>query len=150
VFRGFALSRRQLELPPHLWWVRVAVTGGFGYLLADNADLDRWQSWLRSIAGSDLAEYKDFGGGLYRAASFAEDRIDTCLFIGPARDAGDWGVVRNLFAADAIGEDQRRMLLSGRSTEGLASGGPIVCACFGVGRTAICGAIAAGARSAAE
>jgi assimilatory nitrate reductase catalytic subunit len=42
------------------------------------------------------------------------------------------------------------MLLSGKSIDGLASAGPIVCACFGVGRTTICDAIAAGAGSAAE
>ena len=137
-------------MPDHVWWARVSVTGGYGYLLADNADLARWQAWLRSLAGGDLAEYRDFGGGVYRAASFAEDRIETCLFVGPARDAGDWDVVRNLFAADALGDDQRRMLLSGKSMDGLASAGPIVCACFGVGRTTICDAIAAGARSAAE
>jgi assimilatory nitrate reductase catalytic subunit len=150
VFRGFALSRVQLKLPDHSWWARVAVTGGYGYLLADNADLAGWQSWLRSVAGSDLAEYRDFGGGIYRAASFLEDRIETCLFVGPARDAGDWGVVKSLFATDALGDDQRRMLLSGKSVDGLASAGPVVCACFGVGRATICDAIAAGARSAAE
>jgi assimilatory nitrate reductase catalytic subunit len=150
VFRGFVLSRTQLALPPQLWWTRVAVTGGFGYLFADNADLARWQSWLRSVAGSDLAEYKDLGGGVYRAASFAENRIETCLFVGPARDAGDWDVVKNLFAADTLSDDQRRMLLSGKSIDGLASSGPIVCACFGVGRTTILAAIAAGAGSPAE
>jgi assimilatory nitrate reductase catalytic subunit len=150
VFRGFALSRVRLELPDHVWWARVTVAGGYGYLFADNADLSRWQSWLRSAAGSDLAEYKDFGGGVYRAASFAADRIETCLFVGPAHDAGDWDVVRNLFAADALSEDQRRMLLSGKSVDGLASAGPIVCACFGVGRSAILAAIAEGAQSAAE
>jgi assimilatory nitrate reductase catalytic subunit len=150
VFRGFALSRTELELPPHALWARVAVTGGYGYLLADNADLVGWQSWLRSVAGSDLAEYRDFGGGIFRAASFAEDRIETCLFMGPARDAGDWDVVKSLFAAEALSDDQRRMLLSGKSIDGLASAGPIVCACFGVGRNTICDAIAAGAGSAAE
>ncbi|MBR1251692.1 molybdopterin-dependent oxidoreductase [Bradyrhizobium sp. AUGA SZCCT0169] len=150
VFRGFALSRTPLELPAHAWWARVAVNGGYGYLLADNADLRGWQSWLGSIAGDDLAEYKDFGGGVYRAASFAADRIETCLFIGPARDAGDWNVVKGLFAADALSNDQRRMLLSGKSTDGLANAGPIICACFGVGRTTICDSIAAGARSAAD
>jgi assimilatory nitrate reductase catalytic subunit len=150
VFRGFALSRTQLELPPHAWWTRVAVTGGYGYLFADNADLAGWQSWLRSVAGSDLAEYKDLGGGVYRAASFAEDRIETCLFVGPARDAGDWDVVKSLFAADTLSDDQRRMLLSGKSIDGLASAGPIVCACFGVGRTTILAAIVAGAGSPAE
>jgi assimilatory nitrate reductase catalytic subunit len=149
VFRGFALSRTQLELPPQAWWTRVAVTGGFGYLFADNADLARWQSWLRSVAGSDLAEYRDLGGGVYRAASFAQDHIETCLFVGPARDAGDWDVVKSLFAADTLSDDQRRMLLSGKSIDGLASAGPIVCACFGVGRTTILAAIAAGAGTAA-
>jgi assimilatory nitrate reductase catalytic subunit len=150
VFRGFALSRKPLELPAHAWWARVAINGGYGYLFADNADLAGWQSWLKSRTGDDLAEYKDFGGGVYRAASFAGGCIDTCLFIGPARDAGDWNVVKSLFAADALSNDQRRMLLSGKSSDGLASAGPIVCACFGVGRTTICDAIAAGAHSAAE
>ncbi len=150
VFRGFALSRTPLELPAHAWWARVAVTGGYGYLFADNADLAGWQSWLRSIAGDDLAEYRDLGGGVYRAASFAEDRIEACLFVGPARDAGDWGAVKSLFAAESLSDEQRRMLLSGKSTDGLASAGPIVCACFGVGRSTICDAIAAGAKSPAE
>ncbi len=69
---------------------------------------------------------------------------------GPARDAGDWNVVKGLFAADTLGTDQRRMLLSGKSADGLANAGPIVCACFGVGRNTICDAIAGGARSAAD
>jgi assimilatory nitrate reductase catalytic subunit len=150
VFRGFALSRKPLALPAHAWAVRVAVNGGYGYLFADNADLKGWQSWLKSFTPDDLAEYKDFGGGVYRAAAFAGDRIETCLFIGPARDAGDWNVVKGLFAADALSNDQRRLLLSGKSADGLADAGPIVCACFGVGRNTICDSIAGGARSAAD
>jgi assimilatory nitrate reductase catalytic subunit len=149
VFRGFVLSRLQPALPPQIWWTRVAVSGGYGYLFADNADLANWPCWMQSVAGGDLAEYRDFGGGVYRAACFAEHRIETCLFVGPARDAGDWDVVKKLFAADALTADQRRMLLSGKSADGLASAGPIVCACFGVGRSTICDAIAAGASSVA-
>jgi assimilatory nitrate reductase catalytic subunit len=150
VWRGFALSRQPLKLPAHAWGARVAVNGGTGYLFADNADLAGWQSWLKSIAGDDLAEYKDFGGGVYRGAAFEGDRLKACLFIGPAGDAGDWNVVKNLFAADALSDDQRRLLLSGKSADALANIGPIVCACFGVGRTAICDAIVAGAHSPAE
>jgi assimilatory nitrate reductase catalytic subunit len=105
---------------------------------------------LRAAAGGDIAEYRDFGGGVYRAATFAGDRIESCLFVGPAHDAGDWDVVKSLFALDALGDDQRRLLLSGRSTEGVASTGPVVCACFGVGRVSICDAIASGARTAAD
>jgi assimilatory nitrate reductase catalytic subunit len=150
VFRGFALSRKPLHLPKHAWSARVAVNGGHGYLFADNADLAGWQTWLKSVASDDLAEYRDFGGGVYRAASFDGGRIETCLFVGPAGDAGDWNVVKELFAADTLGIDQRRMLLSGKSADGLANTGPIVCACFGVGRNTICDAIGAGAHSAAE
>ena len=107
---------------------------------------------LAAVGGraTNLAEYKDFGGGVYRAATFAADRIEACLFIGPAHDAGDWNVIKQLFAAGALSDDQRRMLLSGKSIDGMASAGPIVCACFGVGRTTICDAIAAGAGTAAE
>ena len=150
VYRGFALSRTPLQLPSNLYWTRVAVSGGHGYLLAGNADLASWQAWLRSTAGFDLAEYTDFGGGIFRAASFTGARIETCLFVGPARDAGDWSVVKHLFAAEALDDDQRRMLLSGKPASGAASSGPVVCACFGIGRTTICDAIAAGARSSAE
>jgi len=150
VFRGFVLSRRQLDLPQSLWWARAAVAGGYAYLFADNADLGRWPSWLRAAAGGDIAEYRDFGGGVYRAATFVGDRIESCLFVGPAHDAGDWDVVKSLFALDTLSDDQRRLLLSGRSTEGVASTGPVVCACFGVGRASICDAIASGARSAAD
>jgi len=150
VFRGFALSRKELTLPEQLWWVRVAVAGGYGYLFADNADLARWPIWFKSVAGDDVAEYRDFGGGVFRAASFAAERIDACLFVGPARDAGDWEAIKGLFVADRLGDDERGMLLSGRAGTGLASTGPVVCACFGVGRTTICDAIASGAKSAAE
>src|SRR5262249_11417342 len=90
------------------------------------------------------------GGGVYRAASFAGGRIETCLFVGPAHDAGDWDVVKSLFVLEELSDDQRRFLLSGRSTEGVASSGPVVCACFGVGRATICDAIAAGAPPAAD
>lgn len=58
--------------------------------------------------------------------------------------------MKELFVADHVTDDQRRMLLSGKSGEGAASAGPIVCACFGVGRGTICETIAAGARTAAE
>jgi assimilatory nitrate reductase catalytic subunit len=150
VFRGFVLSRKELALPPSLWWARAAVNGGYGYLFADNSDLSRWPSWLREAVSGDIAEYRDFAGGVYRAASFDADRLTACLFVWPAHDAGDWDIVKQLFAAETLTDDERRMLLSGRSSEGVVSAGPVVCACFGVGRASICDAIAGGANTAAE
>ena len=51
--------------------------------------------------------------------------------------------LKALFAQDALNDDQRRMLLSGRSGEGLAATGPVICACFGVGLNLIRQAIVA-------
>jgi assimilatory nitrate reductase catalytic subunit len=150
VFRGFVLSRKELSLPANLWWARTAVTGGYGYRFADNADLSRWSSWLRARTASDIAEYCDFGGGVFRAAFFVGERVETCLFVSPAHDAGDWDVVKQLFAAETLTDDERRTLLSGRSSEGVVSAGPVVCACFGIGRSSICEVIADGGSTTAK
>ena len=50
----------------------------------------------------------------------------------------------SLFEAERLSEVQRRAVLSGKSTEGLADLGPVVCACFGVGLNEIRAAIEGG------
>jgi assimilatory nitrate reductase catalytic subunit len=149
--RGFVLSRQPVSFPKGVWWARVAVTGGYGYLLASNMDVAAWKSWATpSSAIADVAEYMDTASGTYRAATYSDQRLETCLFVGPAHDAPDWAAVKATFAAEAVSDEQRRLLLSGKSVDGLSDSGPVVCACFGVGRITICDAIAAGARTAAE
>jgi assimilatory nitrate reductase catalytic subunit len=147
--RGFMLSRTPLALPAETWWARAAVVGGYGYLFADNADVARWQAWWGSLGGGDVAEYHDAGAGVYRVAAFVDDRVESCLFLGPSAAAIEWGAVKEMFATATLNAPQRRMLLSGKSADGQAGAGPIVCACFGVGRSTICDAIAKGASSAA-
>jgi assimilatory nitrate reductase catalytic subunit len=70
-------------------------------------------------------------------AAFRDGRIEACIFCGPAQNAPHWEIVRALFDAGVLAERDRRILLSGRSAEGMAESGPIVCACFGVGLEAI-------------
>ena len=148
--RGFVLARRPLAMPEGVWWSHVAVTGGHGYLLADDLDCEVWRGWFeRHALGSDVAVYADAANGSYRAASFAGGHIGLCLFIGRAGEMVDWEAVKVAFAAGAVSTEQRRLLLSGRSNDGLASCGPIVCACFGVGRNTITDAIKGGACSTA-
>jgi assimilatory nitrate reductase catalytic subunit len=149
--RGFVLSRKQMAFPKGVWWARVAVTGGYGYLLASNAELATWKTFLApQDEARHIAEYEDAARSVYRAAQFSDDVMDACLFIGPAADAPDWDAMKAVFAAETISDEQRRLLLSGKSADGVTSDGPVVCACFGVGRTTICGAIGNGARTAAE
>jgi assimilatory nitrate reductase catalytic subunit len=53
-------------------------------------------------------------------------------------------MVRPLFEAETITPQARRLILSGRNADGIAETGPVVCVCFGVGRTTIRDAVSAG------
>ena len=153
--RGFALARRPLALPDSTWWARVAVAGGAGYLLASNHDVQAWQGVARrllaeGVEAAEFAEYIDVPRGLYRVAAFAQGRLEACLFVGPAAAAPHWDAVKAVFAADEVAATQRRMVLSGRSADGLPDAGPVVCSCFGVGLNVIHGALHSGAATNVE
>jgi assimilatory nitrate reductase catalytic subunit len=142
--QGFVLSREILSFPAEVWWTRVAVVGGYGYLLASKRDVP-WQVWFgEHSAEQDVADYVDAAGGIYRAAAFSEDRLMTCLFVEPADGATEWDATKALFADSTLTAEQRRLLLSGKTADAAANIGPIVCACFGVGRNTICDALKSG------
>ena len=149
--RGFVLSRKPMSFPKGVLWSRVAVTGGYGYLIASNLEMANWKTQLspQGEAGH-VAEYEDPALGVYRVAHFDGERLEAVLFVGPVDTSLNWDAVRGAFAAETISDEQRRLLLSGKSADGVANDGPVVCACFGVGRNTICGAIAGGSRTARE
>ena len=151
-FRGFALTRHGVDVPDGTWWARVAVAQASGLLLATNDGPDVWRSFAPRMLGGDaeLAEYADARRGIYRAAAFAAGALTGCFFLAPAAAAPAWDAVKALFEGDTPGEEARRVLLSGRSADGLVSSGPIVCACFSVGLAAIRAAIASGAATSVE
>jgi assimilatory nitrate reductase catalytic subunit len=152
-YRGFALTRRPMTPPEGTWFARVAVAGGEGLLFATNVAPDEWRDLAGGIipAQADLAEYIDRPRGIVRLAAFRTDRIESCLFIGPAHSPPRWHVVRPLFEAETVTPQARRVLLSGRSADGIAETGPVICVCFGVGRATICDAVAkGGAKSVAD
>jgi assimilatory nitrate reductase catalytic subunit len=151
-YRGFALAREPLALPEGSWWVRVAVPKAHGLLLATDDGPELWRERARKMFcdTAALAEYSDARRGVYRAAAFAAGELTGCLFIGPADAAPHWDAVKPLFADEALADEARRVLLSGRSADGLASVGPTVCACFGVGLAAIRAALQSGAATNVE
>ena len=73
-----------------------------------------------------------------------------CCIFGPAEAAPQWDTVKALFEAESLGDAQRRAVLSGKSTDGMADAGPVVCACFGVGLNVIRGALDSGAAANVE
>jgi len=150
-YRGFALSRTRLAMPRESWWARAAVAGGEGVLLASNQTPDEWRAQAATMfGGGEIAEYIDAPGGSYRMAAFVEGRLAGCLFVGPFENAPQWDAVKALFEAEAISDTQRRAVLSGKSTDGIADPGPVVCACFGVGINTIRSALTEGAAANVE
>jgi assimilatory nitrate reductase catalytic subunit len=151
-FRGFALTRAPVALPRGTWWARVAVPEASGLLLATDDGPETWHERARQMFGdgAELAEYSDMERGVYRVAAFAAGKLAGALFIGPAAGAPQWDAVKPLFEADTLAAEARRVLLSGRSADGLAGAGPIVCACFGVGLATIREAIQSGAARSVE
>jgi assimilatory nitrate reductase catalytic subunit len=145
-YRGFALTRRPIALPADTWFARVAVTGGAGLLFATNEPPVAWHDLARRVMPDDteLAEYTDQPRGVCRVAAFRAGRLEGCLFVGPDRAPPHWDVVRLLFESGALAENERRILLSGRSADGMAESGPLICACFGVGLAAIRDAVTTG------
>jgi len=148
-FRGFALARAPLTMPAGAWWSRVTVVNGAGWLLAGNEAPETWREHAKAMfaTGAEIAEYVDGPRGSYRMAAFVEGRLMGALFIGPADAAPHWDAVKSLFEAESVGDAQRRAVLSGKSTDGLADPGPVICACFGVGLNVIRAAMAGGAAS---
>jgi len=113
-------------------------------LLATNDEPPVWRTRANDLFGPgvELAEYVDEPSHVYRVAAFADGRLEGCLFVGPAEAAPPWDAVKASFAAGTLAPHARRMLLSGRSAQGLVEAGPLVCTCFGVGLKAIRDAIA--------
>ena len=151
-YRGFVLSRDRIALPDETWWARAAINGGEGVLLATNDAPSRWRARTAALFGTqaEIAEYIDEPRGSYRAAAFVGGRLVGCLFIGPAEAAPQWDAVKLLFESESMGEAQRRAVLSGKSTDGLADPGPVICACFGVGLNVIRAALAEAAVTTVE
>jgi assimilatory nitrate reductase catalytic subunit len=147
-YRGFALTREPLALPSDTWWARVAISGGLGTLIATHEGPQQWRARAHTLGSYiEFAEFMDSSRGVYRMAAFREGLLDLALFIGPAHSNPDWSALAAPFQSQALTQTQRQMLLSGRSSDGLALAGPLICACFGIGQQTIMQAIANGCAS---
>jgi assimilatory nitrate reductase catalytic subunit len=136
VTRGFVLSRDRLglEAAPGFWWARAAVAGGFGTLFATGFGPRRLAAWPPILfPDAELTEYVDDAAGVYRCAAVVAGRLEGVLFAGPAEARPQWDAAKALFAAGSAVPPSRRHALSGRPLDENADGGPLVCACFGVG-----------------
>jgi assimilatory nitrate reductase catalytic subunit len=140
-YRGFCLSRRPLTFPEGVHWSRMRQDHCWSYAIAANAPPDgNWNLWARALFGCEpdnLATFTDPRAGTYRFAALADRRIDACLFLERGGTTPSLHALKDLFASPALDRLPRRLMMAGAATTGLSDPGPIVCACFAVGLTAL-------------
>jgi assimilatory nitrate reductase catalytic subunit len=150
---GFVLTRHSFDSLDVTWWARVNGADCTRYEIAGRQIPEDWSAWARRLVrvpGSDAApgsgledefvELQDPSEGVYRAAYFVGERVESCLFISNRPELPARAPLASLFAAESLTPAQRAALLQGGAVDDDA--GPLVCSCFGVGRDSIRRAIA--------
>jgi assimilatory nitrate reductase catalytic subunit len=144
-WRGFLVSREEVQKPACAYWARRPVAGGQLYELAGEEGGAAMPALDELVgpagAGGEHVEMRDPGRGLLRTARLEGGRLAHCLMLtqGGALPPRDW--LASLLAAGRLEDPDRTTLLAGRRPGGSGDPGPIICACFGIGARAIWKAI---------
>ena len=153
-WHGFAASLRRIPTGGADYFALAPAKSGFRAELAGKAAPGDWTEFARRTlaleAADDLLAYRDEASGQHRFAAFRDDKFCGALFIArdPAPVARAW--ISELLGR-SIAPAERLALLIGRPRPEIRDRGPIVCACFEVGRNEIVEAVASGeSRSVAE
>ncbi len=145
-WHGFVLSRHRVDTSAAAYWVRSRRRELWHYELAGEEPASDWAKCARDMltadaTGAQWSELFDSAQQAYRGARFVEDRLDSCVFIGPGHrlPPRDWLI--ELFGRDAVDGRERMRVLAGTPGAGQQDAGRIVCSCFSVGRNTLCQAI---------
>jgi len=139
---GFLLSRRRLPLRKASYWSCSRGDHIWRYEIAGDAIPDNWAETARGLLCQtadkvEWIEYHDRAENRYRAARFENDRLESCIFIGPGYELPERDWLVSLFAEKELQEQDRRSILTGKPASGQHDIGRTVCACFGVGRNVL-------------
>lgn len=140
---GFALAREPLAVPGTSYRAVSRGAGYWRYELAGEELPASWPEWADAVLGTGGAriEFSDAAGGRYRGASVAGDRLESCVFVATAKSLPSRTWLASLFDGRALSDADRLAILAGRAPKGALESGPVVCSCFGVGRSTLLRAI---------
>ncbi len=139
---GFLISRRRLPMVTTGYWALSRGKGVWRYELAGQELPDDWARCARELLCQhaekvEWIEYHDKGQHRYRAARIENGRLESVIFIGPDPKLPERDWLLKLFADGQLAERDRMAILTGKPATGQHDVGPIVCACFGVGRNVL-------------
>jgi assimilatory nitrate reductase catalytic subunit len=141
---GFVLSRDLLPLEAP-YWVRIRLETGWLYRIAFQAEPEvSWGDWAAQLFAAEKARLlllSDPQSACFRAAYLCDDRLVGCLFIAEHGQLPGWDWLARMLGQPVREDAERRSLLAGRASDGIVDHGPIICACFAIGRKRIAQAI---------
>ena len=147
---GFVLSRRPLPVAGLRYWARARMPAGCATYMALDAPSAGWGDWSqRLLPAGERFTYEDEQSRQYRTAVLRDGRVEAILYVAPSPSLPSLEWLKTCFDAPPIAGLDRRSLLAGRPL-GADDHGPVVCACFQVGRKRIEAAIIAGASTVAD
>ncbi|MEM6627465.1 MAG: (2Fe-2S)-binding protein, partial [Pseudomonadota bacterium] len=143
------IEEPDLSNAPISYWAKARIEGGWRVELAggrDDADIEEIAARLTDLEpNAEILEYADTKTGALRRAAFIDGKL-AAVFVGSNRPVA----AERAWLAEQIGKpvdsNARLCLLAGRPPVGEGVG-RAVCACMGVGATAIETAIRQGANS---
>ena len=140
---AFAIVRDSLEIPGCSYRVRARGDGYWRFELAGEKHPDNWEAWARAAlgAGGEWIEFSDAAAGRYRFARLTDGRLQACLFVASDFNLPDREWLGSLFGDETFDDTTRTDILAGRPGNAAPNGGPVVCACFSVGRDTLIQAI---------
>jgi assimilatory nitrate reductase catalytic subunit len=151
-FHGFAVSVHKPEAPGSEYWALAPARGGWRLEFAGETAPENWDATARALfrtRDAELLAYHDTARDVHRFAAFTGDRFLGALFVGPEPVPLARGWLADLLSAPAMDAHARLAVLAGRASASEPDQGPIVCACFDVGRHRIAAAVASGHASVA-
>jgi assimilatory nitrate reductase catalytic subunit len=149
-WHGFVLTRAPLEQVAGDYWTRIPGGACWRQEVAGLGRDNAWPERLRALFGpdGDWIEMKDSAHNRYRAALLRDGHLEmVCFFDRDAAALPPRHWLQALFEQGEVSRDERVALLAGRPGKAAPDAGPIVCACFGVGKKTLEQAIAQGAAS---
>ena len=144
IWHGFILSKRKIDVGKAAnYWSACRVNDLWQYTLACENNAASWGRFTRDLLCEETddvnwVEYLDYARQNYRAARFAGQQLDSCVFIGMVGKplpAKTW--LLTLFEKPELDAKERQSLLTGKPTVPTKDCGKTVCACFNVGEKTI-------------
>jgi assimilatory nitrate reductase catalytic subunit len=143
--QGFIRTRRKLDLPAGTWWTNVTTPQGTELRIASSHDAMFWHHFSHDVLGRDAQLVEQLEGGIVRAIAYVDGEFDTCLSIGPGASALRWDNLNAVIAAGPPQDGAPTTMSVCDASLLTPDTGPMICACFGVGRDTVEDTVKSGA-----